>query len=79
MSSNHELMEAVDKYNELEEEFQKVRIQLSNLLKNAAETQQITQLARLTKIKRTTIYWLINTWSDENSGNGNSRYYSRKG
>jgi len=79
MSSNHELMEAVNRYNELEKEFYEVRIKVASLLKQASETQQVTQLSRLTKINRTTIYWLINTWSEINNGNGNSRSYSSKG
>jgi len=79
MSSNHELMEAVNRYNELEKEFYEVRIRVASLLKQASETQQVTQLSRLTKINRTTIYWLINTWSEINNGNGNSRSYSSKG
>jgi len=79
MSSNHELMEAVNRYNELDKEFQAVRIKVANLLREAAKTEQVTQISRLTKINRTTIYWLINTWSDINNGNNDSRSYSRKG
>ena len=79
MSSNHELMEAVNKYNKLEAEFHAHRIIVASLLQKASETQQVTQLARLTKINRTTIYWLINTWSESNNGNGNSGHHGSKG
>lgn len=79
MSSNHDLMEAVEKYNKLEQDFLEIRTQVSNLLKKAAETQQVTQLSRLTGINRTTIYWLINTWSTKNNGNSNIRSNGHKG
>lgn len=63
MSVNQDLMEAVERYNRLDEEFFRARQDLADLLKKASEHQQVTNLARLTKINRTTIYWLIRTWS----------------
>lgn len=68
MVSNTALLEAVRKLNSKEEEFRKAREEVANLFKELSETNQVTNLARLTGIKRTTIYWLISTWStkDEN-------------
>lgn len=78
MTSNHELMEAVTRYYQVEKEFQEIRTKVADLLRKASETQQVTQLARQTKINRTTIYWLINTWSSPN-GNNNTRNHANKG
>ena len=72
MSTNMALVEAVQHLNKSEEEYRKAREEVANLLKKAAETQQVTNLSRLTGINRTTIYWLINTWSTLNE-NGSSR------
>lgn len=73
MSVNQALLEAVERYNKLDQEFFEARQDLADLLKQASEHQQVTNLARLTSINRTTIYWLIRTWSrsseDRSSGN----------
>lgn len=66
MVSNLALMEAVYRLNSAEEEYRKAREEVANLLKEAAATQQVTNLSRLTGINRTTIYWLMNTWSTIN-------------
>lgn len=66
------LMEAVNRLNLIEEEYRSTREQVANLLKEAAKTNQVTNLSRITGINRTTIYWLINTWSTSNE-NGSSR------
>jgi hypothetical protein len=73
MNINQALMEAVDRYNRLDEEFFEARQNLADLLKQASENQQVTNLARMTKINRTTIYWLMRTWSrSENRSSGNN-------
>lgn len=73
MTTNQDLMEAVERYRKLDEEFFQARQDLADLLKRASENQQVTNLARLTKINRTTIYWLIRTWSrNENGSTGNN-------
>jgi DNA invertase Pin-like site-specific DNA recombinase len=72
MNINQALLEAVDRLNKLDKEFQEARQDVADLLKKAAETQQVTNLARMTGINRATIYWLMNTWSrnaDTNNGN----------
>lgn len=70
---NQALLEAVERYNKLDEEFYQARQDLADLLKQASENQQVTNLARLTKINRTTIYWLMRTWSrSENGSSGNN-------
>lgn len=68
MASNVALLEAVNKLKSKEEEFQKARQEVADLFKELSKTNQVTNLARLTGINRTTIYWLIHTWStqDEN-------------
>lgn len=68
MANNAALLEAVTRLKSSEEEFQKARQEVADLLKELAKTNQVTNLARLTGINRTTIYWLIHTWStpDEN-------------
>lgn len=76
MNNNMALVEAVNRLNDVEKEYKKVREEVANLLSKAAETQQVTNLSRLTGINRTTIYWLINTWSTRNE-NGSTR--SRSG
>ena len=71
MSVNQASLEAVERYNKLDEEFFQARQDLADLLKQASENQQVTNLARLTKINRTTIYCLIRTWSrSENRSSG---------
>jgi hypothetical protein len=68
MSNNAALMEAVNRLNSAEEQHRKIREEVANLLREAVKTNQVTNLSRMTGINRTTIYWLINTWStrDEN-------------
>lgn len=72
------LLEAVTRLNELEDEYKKQRGEVANLLREAMKTNQVTNLSRLTEINRTTIYWLINTWSTNNE-NGSSQRKSTKG
>lgn len=70
MSTNRDLVEAVDQLNELEKAYLDKRRDVADLLRIASQTQQVTNLARLTKINRATIYWLIKTWSrDADSDN----------
>lgn len=57
------LLEAVDRLNKAENEYNKVRTEVADLLSEASRTEQVTNLARLTKINRSTIYWLMKTWS----------------
>lgn len=68
MANNVALLEAVARLNSTEEEYKRQREEVANLLKEATKTNQVTNLARMTGINRTTIYWLIHTWStsDEN-------------
>ncbi len=75
-SINQALMEAVDLYNKLDKEYREARQDVADLLKEAAKTQQVTNLSRLTGINRPTIYWLMNTWSrnaDSNNGHNSSK------
>lgn len=60
------LMEAVNRLNLIEEEYRSTREEVANLLREAAKTNQVTNLSRITGINRTTIYWLMNTWSTNN-------------
>lgn len=71
MSKFEALLEAVDKLKETESDYLTIRSEVATLLKELSRTESITNLSRLTKINRSTIYWLIKTWS--NSANGNSR------
>lgn len=66
-TTNKKLVEAVDRWNNLDEEYRQTRIEVAELLEEAARTMNITDLARLTRINRTTIYWLIKTWSPKNA------------
>jgi hypothetical protein len=71
MGRNDELMEALAKLRKAEKDVVDYRIEVANLLKQAVDSQQsVSDLHRLTEINRTTIYWLINTWS---TSSGNSR------
>jgi len=71
MGKNDELVEAVTNLRKAERDVIEWRIKVANLLKQAVDGQQsITSLHRQTDIGRTTIYWLINTWST-NSDNRN--------
>lgn len=78
MSTTSELVEAVDRWNKLDEEYRQTRVEVANLLKAAQATMNTTDLSRLTRINRTTIYWLINTWSNKNE-NGNNQSNSSQG
>jgi hypothetical protein len=66
MATNTALLEAVGRLNSKEDEYRKAREEVANLLKEAVKTNQVTNLARMTGINRTTIYWLIHTWSTDN-------------
>lgn len=66
------LLEAVTLLNAYEQDYKKQREEVANLLREAMKTNQVTNLSRLTGINRTTIYWLINTWSTNNE-NGSSQ------
>jgi len=71
-SVNTELVAAVTKFNDAEQAVRDARIEMAKLFKEASRTQSITDLSRLTKINRTTIYWLMETWSNtDGSNNGN--------
>jgi len=59
MSINLSLLEAVDRLRIAEKEMDDAKGTVAQLLKVASSTQPVTTLSRLTGIKRTTIYWLI--------------------
>ena len=59
MSINLSLLEAVDRLRIAEKEMDDAKGIVAQLLKVASSTQPVTTLSRLTGIKRTTIYWLI--------------------
>lgn len=65
-SVNTELVDAVRRLRQAEQEVHDTRIEVAVLLSKAARTQPVTSLSRLTNINRTTIYWLIATWSNSN-------------
>lgn len=69
---NAPLLEAVNHLRRAEQEVHNMRILVATLLDNAAKYQSISDLARITDINRTTIYWLINTWSTNGHENTNS-------
>lgn len=60
------LMEAVLRFKKAEEEYLEARAVVATLLRDAAKTNQVTNLSRLTRINRTTIYWLINNKARSN-------------
>ena len=65
-------MKAVDELRTHEKEVVTSRIEVANLLSQASKAERITDLAELTGIGRTTIYWLIKVWSnDKNDENRN--------
>lgn len=66
-SVNRDLMEAVHKLRHSEQEVVDYRKEVANLLVKASSTQPVTGLSMMTGIGRTTIYWLMRVWSDENS------------
>lgn len=65
-TANTALLEAVARLNSKEEEYRRVRQEVADLLCEAVKTNQVTNLSRLTGINRTTIYWLMHTWSTKN-------------
>lgn len=74
MTTSDKLVEALARLRKAEQDVIENRILVANLLKEAVNNHQsVMDLHRLTEINRTTIYWLINTWSttDENSSRGN--------
>lgn len=71
MSVNKDLVEAVNRLKEAEQEVIETRRTVADLLVIATKTQPVTGISILTGINRTTIYWLMKTWS--NSENGNTR------
>lgn len=75
MTKLQELVKAVEHLNELDTEYTKARTEVANLLKELMPNNKVTDLSRLTRINRTTIYWLINTWST--SANANSKSNGR--
>lgn len=73
-STNQDLIEAVDRLRDAEKSFLEIRQEVADLFCTAARNQQVTQLSIMTGINRTTIYWLMRTWStNANSVNGNNR------
>lgn len=68
-NTNQELLEAVRRLKQAEEELRAARIHAATLFDLASRRQPVTSLARLTDIHRTRIYWLINTWSTEHASN----------
>jgi len=78
MNIHAALLEAVLKLNSDEIEYKKQREVVANLLLKAMKTNQVTNLARMTGINRTTIYWLIHTWSTQDE-NGSPRRNTHKG
>jgi hypothetical protein len=74
MSVNQALMEAVNRLKTAETEVIEAREQVANLFVLAAKTQPVTGLAMMTGIGRTTIYWLMRTWST----NSENRNYSNR-
>jgi hypothetical protein len=59
MNVNLSLLEAVNRLRTAEEEVNDAKGTVAQLLKVASSTQPVTTLSRLTGIKRTTIYWLM--------------------
>lgn len=77
MTKLQELSKAVDRLNQLEKDYIIQRTEVADLLEDLIENHKATDLSRLTKINRTTIYWLIKTWST--SANINSQNNGIKG
>ena len=71
MSINMALLEAVNRLRKAEKEVVETRREVADLLVKASATQPVTGLSMMTGIGRTTIYWLMRTWST-NSENRNS-------
>lgn len=72
MSNHQALMEAVHRLREHEQEVVKYRTEVANLLSEAVEKDRVTDLADITGIGRTTIYWLIRVWSNKPNENRNT-------
>jgi hypothetical protein len=73
MSVNKDLVEAVDKLKRAEQEVIETRKTVADLLVIATKTQPVTGISILTGINRTTIYWLMKTWSNGENGNTRNR------
>ena len=78
MNIHAALLEAVTRLNSCESDYKKQREEVANLLREAMKTNQVTNLARMNGINRTTIYWLIHTWSTQDE-NGSSQRNAHKG
>ena len=70
-SNTAELVAAVKRFNDADRNRHDFRIEVANALVKASKSQSITSLSLITGINRTTIYWLIETWSDDATNNGN--------
>lgn len=70
-SKNQALVESVKRLKRAEQELRDARAATATLFEQAARTQPITSLSRLTDINRTTIYWLIRVWSESGTDNDN--------
>lgn len=70
---NADLLDAVTRLRESEDDVLRNRKLLAEALKRASANNTITHLSRLTKINRATIYWLINNWSTSENSNGRHR------
>lgn len=69
-SVNGALLASVKKFRDAELELiearrvlDSTRREMATMFSRASSTQPISGLSRITGIKRTTIYWLINNWS----------------
>jgi hypothetical protein len=69
MSVNKALVEAVDRLKKSEQEVIDNRKVVADLLVIATKTQPVTGISILTGINRTTIYWLMKTWSKNENRN----------
>jgi len=63
-SNTADLLESVKRFNDADKARNAFRIEVANALAKAARNTSITSLSLITGINRTTIYWLIATWSD---------------
>jgi hypothetical protein len=73
MSVNKALVEAVDRFKKAEQEVIESRKVVADLLVIASKTQPVTGISILTGINRTTIYWLMKTWSNSEDRNPPNR------
>lgn len=67
-----ELVEAAQRLREAEEELKNARKFIANVIARAAKNQQVTRIAQITGINRTTIYWLMNNWGTSENGHRDS-------